>query len=156
VPDLTGLAQLGQRPNGFVEWHSRIGLMQLVQVDALQLQPLEATVERRAQVLGSPVRIPVVRTAAQQPPFGRDHQAHTVRMQRFGDQLLADIRPICIRRVDQRRAQVDCTTQQSLGRFAIRRVTPYALPCDAHRAKTKPAHWQLAGDVELENLGDWR
>jgi hypothetical protein len=54
--------------------------------------------------------------------------------------------------VDQRRAQLDGTPQHRLGRFAVWRLAPHTLARNAHGAKAKTTHRQLACNLELESF----
>ena len=57
-------------------------------------------------------------------------------MQRFRNQILADLRPIGVRRVDQIHAQVRQPFQDALRLLAILRLAPDAIARDAHRAES--------------------
>ena len=55
VPDLARALRVHQRPERILERHLRIDRVQLVEVDALELQALQAAVDRLLQVLGPAV-----------------------------------------------------------------------------------------------------
>src|SRR5829696_8373418 len=75
--------------------------MQLIEVDALELQPSQAALEGVSQALGPAVRRPRARPLPVETALGGDEQALRIRVERFGDELLANPRAIRVRRIDQ-------------------------------------------------------
>jgi hypothetical protein len=71
---LPARCSLGERADRIGERHLVVRRVELVQVDALELQSLQASVERAAQMLGARIRDPLRRARAQQPAFRRDHE----------------------------------------------------------------------------------
>ena len=114
--------------------------MELVEVDALEPQPLQRAVARLAQVLGASVVDPPVGARAHLSALGRDHEPIRVRVQGFRDQLLADVGPVRVGRVDQRHAELNRAPKHRQRLIVVTRRPPDALTGDPHRAKPKPVH----------------
>jgi hypothetical protein len=72
--------------------HLGVDSMELPEVDSVQSEPLETSLQLSAQELGPPVLHPLIRSRPPEPTLGRDHQAR-VRVQRLGDELLATCGP---------------------------------------------------------------
>ena len=89
------------------------------------------------------------RTGPLQPALGRDHQALRIGVERLGDQLFADVRPVRVRRIDQVDAQLERPPQHRQRFRVVRRWSPDALAGDAHRAEAQPIDRQVAADGEL-------
>ena len=88
-PDLPLVAELLERADRLLERHLGIVAVQLVQVDPLELQPAQARLARLAQMLGPAVADPVLQSPAE-PALRRDDEPVRIRVQRLGDDLLAD------------------------------------------------------------------
>ena len=69
MPDLAGLLRVGERAERIRERHLRVGRVQLVEVDALELEALQAAVDRAPQVLGPAVRLPRGGLGRSSPPL---------------------------------------------------------------------------------------
>jgi hypothetical protein len=70
--------------------------VELVEVDPLEPQALEAAVDGAPQVLRPPVGIPRVPRRPHEPALRPDHQAGRVRIQRLGDQRFVHLRPVAV------------------------------------------------------------
>jgi hypothetical protein len=101
VADLAAAPQLCERPDGIGERHFGVRRVQLVKIDALELEPLEAAFERLAQMLGARIGYPLGGLGRSKPPFGRDYQVLRIRMQCLGDHLLVDVRAVTVRSVEE-------------------------------------------------------
>ena len=110
--------------------------MQLVHVDTIELQPLQAPLDGFAQVIRAGIMNPLVRSYALPTALGRDHQPLRIRVQRFRDQFFADVGAIRIRGIDEIDAQFHCAPQHADGAVVIFRWTPNALSRNAHGAIT--------------------
>src|SRR5215475_7104467 len=109
--------------------------MELVEIDALELQSLEAALAGLAQVLGPSVRDPLRRAGTQQSTLGRDHQAARIGCETLRDQPLADLGSIGIGGVDEVDAELDRAAQHVTRLGRILRLTPDVLARDSHGAK---------------------
>ena len=74
VTDLPCLLAVGECADRFSERHLGIGRMQLIQVDPVPPQALEAAIERFFEVLRTAVAIPGRWTRSKQPAFRRDDE----------------------------------------------------------------------------------
>ncbi len=73
--------QLRERADRLRERHFRIGHVQLVEIDALELEAPEAAFERAAQMLGPSVLPPRKAVRPHEAALGCDHEALRVRVQ---------------------------------------------------------------------------
>src|SRR5258708_12244839 len=95
--------------------------MQLVDVDTIQAQSLQAAFDSLTQMLRAGIMGPLARPWAIPSALGRDHKIFGVRRKRFGDQFFAEVRTIGVCGVYEVDAQ------------------PYAPPKNAN-----PRTWALA------------
>src|ERR1044072_8946763 len=84
-----GLLSFPQRAERFFGVHFRIDPVQLVKIDTLELQSLQAVVHALFQAFGSAVRSPLTRTRPSRSPFGCDHNSLWIGMHRFCDEQFA-------------------------------------------------------------------
>ena len=120
--------------------------MQLVELNLLKAQPPQTPGARLAQMFGAAVDIPIAGTGAGKPALAGDDQPCRIRVQRLGDQRLADLRSIGIGGVDKGHPLVDHPPQQS-DRFAfVGWRTPHAAPGNAHRSKAEAADRRSAAE----------
>src|SRR6266699_1867196 len=75
--------------------------VQLINVDAIQAQSLEAALDRFAKVFRSCIVSPLIWTRTIPASLGRNHQTGRVRKQRLGNQFLTCVRVIRIGSVDK-------------------------------------------------------
>jgi hypothetical protein len=108
--------------------------VQLPEIDAIELQSFQASVERLSQVLGPAVGDPLVRAGSLEAALRGDHQTRRVRMQRLGDQLFGYERPVGVRRVDEIHAELHGAPEHANRLVVIGWRSPHALAGDAHGA----------------------
>src|ERR1700686_3827406 len=102
--DQANLSFTSQRGKSFhrrVEGHDGVWNVQLVNIDAVQSQSLEAALNRFAKMRRSFIRDPLIRAGTVPSTLGRNHQARRVRKQGFSNQFLVYVRPVGIRGVDK-------------------------------------------------------
>lgn len=85
--NLAFVSQLGQSFHGRFKRDDRIRRMQLINVDAVQAQSFEASLNRAAKVCGSGIVSPLIRSGTIPASFRRNYQASRIRKQRFSNQL---------------------------------------------------------------------
>src|SRR5215211_2205804 len=141
VPDLAFGLQLGQGADGFFERDAWIGAMQLVKVDRLQPQTLQAGLAGLPQARGSTIRPPLVGPLSGTASLRCDHEPVRVRAQGFGDLAFVEPRAIGIGRVDQVYAEFERTPKDVLGGVLIPRRAPGSRAGEAHRSETEPPDW---------------
>ena len=88
-------------------------------------------------MLGSAVRMPLVRAAARQAALGGDHEIVGVGVQRLGDQSLGDFRSVRVCRVDQVDVELDGAPQHALALVRVSRGSPHT-PSPVSRIAPKP------------------
>ncbi len=64
-------------------------------------------------------------------------------MQRLGDQLLVDVRPVGIRGIEEIHAELHRTAQHAVRVRAVFRRPPNRGAADAHRAVAQAVHFQV-------------
>ncbi len=146
VPDLAFLLQFHQLAQGIFQRHARIGRVELIEVDTLEAQPLQAPFARLAQVRGVAFSLPDIAPRANQSALGRDHQAGRIRMQRLADQPLADVGAVRIRRVDEVHAELQRPLQHASRVLRVLGLAPDAWPGQAHRTEAEAIDAQVAAD----------
>ncbi len=145
MPDLAGIAQFRERPDLLFERHVRIDRVQLVEVDAIDLQAPQAALARGFEVFGPSVAHPAA-ARAHVPAFGRQHETRGIRVQRLGDLDLVDVGTVGVRRVDQRHAEFERPPQHRRRIRAVGRIAHHAGPAQAHRAESQAADHQVSAD----------
>src|SRR5438132_992866 len=118
--------------------------MQLIKADPIEAQPAQTPIQFLSQAIWMRVPLPLVRPRSIETTFGGDDESRRIRIQSFSDQLLADVRPVRFRGIDQRDLQLDRTAQRRDRLRPIRGRSPHALSCDPHRAESKTMDWQVA------------
>src|SRR6202521_1860935 len=144
VADLPLALELDERAYGIIERHARVGTVQLVEINPVGAQALEARLAGGAQMRWPAVPTPLARPRPRQAALGRNDQPVAIGRQRFGDQLLADPGTVGIGCVDEADAELDRTAQQAYRCCPILRRTPDAAPGDPHAAEAEPADAEIA------------
>ncbi len=150
VADLALVLELLERRDRALVGHLRVGAVLLVELDRVEPQPPERALAGLPQVLGAAVARPLVRAGPSQPSLGGDQQVLRVRVERLGDQLLADMRAVGVGGVDQVDAELDRPPQDRDGLVVIGRRPPDAGAGDPHGAEAQPAHPAIA---DLDRAG---
>ena len=122
----------------------RIGRVQLVEVDALDVQALQAAFDRLAQVLGAAVLVPARRARSDQAAFGCDHQVLGVGVKRLGDQLLVDVRAVRVRGIEESAAELVGPAQHAKRGRPVLRRPPDLRPADPHGAEAQAIDAEVA------------
>src|SRR5229473_3112804 len=95
------VSQLSQSFHGRLKRDDGVRNMQLINVDAVQAQPLKASLNRLAKVRGSCIVSPLIRAGAVPASLSGNYKASRVRKQRFGNQFLAYVWTVGIRGIDE-------------------------------------------------------
>src|SRR5262245_16217103 len=96
-------------------------------------------------MLGAPIGGPAgARSGPSQAAFGGDQQVLGIWIEGLGDQLLADVRPVGIRGIDQVDAELECPSQQRDCLVVVCRRAPDAGTGDPHGSEAEPAHGAIA------------
>src|ERR1700680_2308389 len=118
--------------------------MQLVEIDALQTKPLQATLNGLPEVGRARVMTPISRPGPYPSSFSRNDHTLRIRCQRLRNQLLADVRSIRICSVNKIDTQLDCLPQHSERARAILGRTPNSIASNPHRSKSDAVHRKFA------------
>src|SRR6266852_2743974 len=127
--DEANLAFVSQLSQGFHRRLKRddgIRYVQLIHVDAVQAQSLEASLNRLAKVRRSCIVRPLVRAGAVPATLGCNHEASWVRKQRFGNQFLAYVWPVGVRGIDEIDIKLRSSAKNRQSCLAIFRRPPDA------------------------------
>ncbi len=114
-----------------------VDAVQLKQIQGIHLQLAQAQFGLLAQVFGAAHGDPLVGSGPGKPDFGGDPQTLGVRMQRLGDDFLADVRAVGVGGVDEVHSQFDGPTDDGDGGVPVGGLAPYAVPDDAHGPETQ-------------------
>src|SRR5438132_10461354 len=90
-----------------------------------------------AEVLRSPVRLPLVGPGALEARLGGDHKPLRVGVERFGDEPLAHLGAVRVGGIDQVDPELDGTAQHGDRLSRVARLAPYALAGEPHRAEAE-------------------
>src|SRR5438094_6133678 len=120
--------------------------MQLINVDAIQSQSLEAALYRLAQMFRARIMGPLIRSWPIPASLGRDHQVFGVRRQCFGDQLFADARAIGVRGINEVDAQLYGTPQDGQRAGTVPGWSPDPFACNTHSSEAKTMHGKLTAE----------
>lgn len=127
--------------------HLRVDAVQLPQPDPLDPELLAALDRLLAQIIRAPVHLPDARARPPEPSLGGNQDA-VIRVERFADEPLGDVRPIGIRGVDEIDAELGHALQRPKRFRSIFRRTPDARTRDAHRAEAEAMDFGIAVDLE--------
>lgn len=158
-PDVAHLAlthELGERRELFVVRHGGIDPVQLPQIDALDLEALEASLERLAQMAAVSVRRPLIRSGPLEATLCRDHQPLRIRVQRLGDEFLGHVWPVRVGRVDEIHSELDGAPKHADRFFLVRRRPENARASDAHGAQAHAIDDEIAAERDAPRAGRGR
>ncbi len=148
MADLAFLLQFRELADRVLDAHARIGCVELIQIDALDAQPLQARLPRLAQMRRAAASFPLIAPRADQPALRRDDEAVRVRMQRFGYETLIDVRSVGVGRIDEVDAQLQRSQQHAACGLAILRLAPDARAGQPHRTEAEAIHVQVAAESQ--------
>src|SRR5215468_9444099 len=122
--------------------------MQLIQIDAVEAQPFETSIDCLLKVVGSTVWHPLTGAGACEPAFRSDHKPFWIRIKRLGNEQFACVWTICVGGVDQIHAKLHRVSENFQRVLSIGRPAPDAFACDAHRAKAKSIDSEVAAQIK--------
>src|SRR5262249_44465187 len=142
--------EIGHGPDRVLDWNLRIDAMQIVEVDHLHSEALQARLTAWLHALGSCVHL------ARRPAAGRRHEPELARQDDLAAPIANDpadedlVRAFAVRvgRVDQRHAEIERTVERALGFLVVARAVTLR---HAHAAKADRRHREPAGP-ELSQL----
>jgi hypothetical protein len=110
VTNLPGRDEFGHRPDRLLDGDLRIWAVQVVQVDVIDAEALQRALDRAAHVLRPSVNLTPAgldRTAGHDAELRRQRHLVAARGDRPADDLLADVRPVHVGRVEQRDTKIE-------------------------------------------------
>jgi len=126
--------------------------VELIEVDVVDPQAAETAFAGGSQMFRAAVFDPLVGAGALESTLGGDYQVGGIRMQRFGDELFADVGAVGVGGVDEVDAEFDGAAQDVDGFGVILGRTPNAFSGDAHGAKTETMDVEIVADAEVPGL----
>ncbi len=135
-----------ERAERLFERRARIDSMQLVEIDALELEAAQAHLDTLNQVAGAAHVLGFGRALARDAALGGDDDARRVRRKRFADQALGDLRAVGVGGVDERDAELDGAAQNAAAFGGVGRLAPRAIAHQAHGSVAEAVHRQVAAD----------
>jgi hypothetical protein len=135
VPDLPRGLQISERANGVFQRHAWIGRVQLIEIDPLQPQPPQTPLAGGVQMLRPAVRVPGLAPGPRQTALGRNHEPFGIRIERFGNEPLVDLRPVGIGGVDESDTKLDGAHEHALRVRKVERLAPHTGTAEAHGAE---------------------
>ena len=144
---LAGLDQLGHRPDRLLDLDVRVDAVLVIEIDLVDAQALERSVDRLSHVLGRAVDPADRRYVAGDHAvevalhLGRDHVLIALPLDRAPDQLLVGERPVDLRGVDE----VDAELERALdGRDRLLLVGLAVERGHAHAAESELRDFQVS------------
>ena len=148
MTNLTLLAQSGQCFYRRLEGDSIIGSVQLIDVDTVQTQALQTSLERFGEMFRAGIVRPLAGARALPSTFGCDHQSSRIGVECFRDQLFGGARAVGVGRVNQIHAEFNRPPQGRKRSSLVCGRSPHAWPCDAHRAIAHPVDGEITTNGE--------
>ena len=138
--NLAFVSQLSQSFHRRLKRDNGVRDMQLINVDAVEAQSFEASLNRLAKVLGSSIVGPLIRAGAVPASLGGNYQASRVRKQRLGNQFLAYIWTVGVRGIDEIDMKLDGTAKHRQRPITISGRSPDSFAGKAHRPVAETMH----------------
>ena len=122
--DLALRAQRDHRVERFEERHVAFDVAQMNVFAAFEPQPAQILLATLTQRFGRNRRDPTLVRRACAAELRREHQIFRIRVQRFGDQPIRDVRSVVPRGIDQANTAFDDAPQHRAGGLRDRAVRP--------------------------------
>ena len=131
----------------------RVGDVELVDVDAVEAEALEAAFDGLLNVRGAGVVLPDAGAVARPADLGGDDEVFGVGVERFGDELFRDVGAVGVGGVNKVDAQLDGAAQGGERGVGVVGRSPDSLAGDAHGAVAHAVHGQIAAEGDGSGLG---
>src|ERR687887_471608 len=127
--------EIGERADLVLEWHLGIRRVKLVNVDTLELEPLETPFQVLAQFHRPAILVPVRGLRPHEAALRADDEIPGIRMHRLRDRDLAVMRSIALRGVEEIGAELVRAAQHAMRvRLVLRRTPDIGVLDHAHGA----------------------
>jgi len=140
-PDLPLLHQIRQRPDAVLDGHVPVLPMEVIEIDHVGLQALQAVAARAPQRLGTTVDHPRARLVPEDPALAGEHDVGAVRLEDRADELLVGAESIEGCGVEQRDAAIERRAQDRLGDVPRRRRGVGVAEVHASQPEGRDAEW---------------
>ena len=137
-----------ERAERLFERRARVDAVELVEVDALELEAAQAHFDTLDEVAGAAHVLGFGGALARDAALGGDDHAMRVGRERFADEPLGDLGAVGVCGVNERDAQFDGAAQHAAGFGCVGRLAPRAFAHQAHGSVAEPVHGQIAADEE--------
>src|SRR6266849_1281404 len=98
--------------------------MELIQIDSIELEPLETCLACLLKVIGSCFWDPIRGFVANQPSLGRNDEIWRIRIEGLRDNTLGNFGPVAVGGIDQVYAEIDRALEYALGFLAVGWIAP--------------------------------
>src|SRR5216684_4698597 len=149
--NLAFVSQLSQSFHRCLKRDDGVGNMQLINVDTVQAQSLETSLNRLAKMRGSCIVGPLIWAGTVPASLGGNYKAGRVRKQRFGNQFLAYIWTVRVRSIDEIDIKLHGSTKNGQSCFAIFRRPPDAFAGKAHSAEAETMHGNFPAERNIRS-----
>jgi hypothetical protein len=123
--------------------------MQLIHVDTIESQSLEAAFDCIAEVSRSRVVRPLIWARTIPAAFGRNEQSLGIRKEGFSDELFAHVGTIRVGCIDEVDVQLYRAAKNGERTIAIARRSPDAFARETHGSEPKAMDGELASERNL-------
>jgi len=126
--------------------------MQLIQVNAIDTEPLQTALKRLTQMRGSSIVSPHSRTAACPASLSPNHQIFRIGPQRLRNQFFINIGAVRIGGINEVHPELRKPFERPYGFRAVGRRTPDSTAGEAHGAKPEAIDLSIGSDAESARL----
>ena len=130
--------------------------MELVELDAFELEAAEAHFDTLDQVAGAAYVLGFCRALAGDAALGGDDEVCRVRVESFADQALGDFGAVGVGGVDEGDAELDGAAQDAAGFAGFVWLAPRAIAHKAHGSVAEAVDGEIAADEEGAAARRWK
>ena len=144
VADFSLLLHLAEGTEGFFERGARVDAVELVEVDALELEAAQAHFDTLDQVAGAAHVFGFGGALAGDAALGGDDEARRIGVQRFADEALGDFGAVGVGGVDEGDAEIDGAAENAAGFVWGLRLSPGTVADKAHGSVAEAVDREVA------------
>src|SRR5258708_6223405 len=146
MANLPFLPQLCEFTDRVLKWNPGVGAMELIDVNAIEAQTPQASLQGLTKMFGASVLWPLVGASTQKTPLSRDDQAFRIGVERFGNERLGYLWSVGISGIEQVHSQFKGVAQDGDSFLLVSRWSPDARACEAHSAEAETIHRQVSAN----------
>ena len=145
-----------ERAKRFFERRARIDSVQLVEIDALELEAAQAHLDTLNEIAGAAHVLGFCGALARDAALGGDDDAGRVGRESFADEALGDFGAVGIGGVDESDAEFDGAAQHAAALGFVGGLAPCSVAYQAHGSVAETMDGQIAADEECAAHGGGR